>query len=93
MEKFNKKDLVVVLADEIGLSKREAEKTIDVLIEAIEEALKEGKEVNVSGFGVLSKRVKEERIGTDPKSHKQITIPKTNTVIFRPSKSLKSKLN
>lgn len=93
MKKINKRDLIIIVAEEAGLSKKDCEAAFDYLFENIEKALIDGNEVNISNFGILYPKIKEERIGTHPKSHKKIIIPRKCSILFRPSKNLKEKLN
>ena len=93
MEKINKKDLVDEVAERAHLTRKDAEKAVDVVFDTIEEALVDGREVNVSNFGVLTPKTRKSRDGTDPKSHNRITIQETKKVTFRMSKSLKDKIN
>ena len=55
--------------------------------------ISEGEEVKISNFGVFYKKERLPRKGTNPSSGAPIVIPANNTAGFRPSKSLKAKLN
>ncbi|MBO7573773.1 MAG: HU family DNA-binding protein [Bacilli bacterium] len=93
MQKINKKDLVEVVAEEGHLSKKDSRVAVDLVFDLMEKSLLSGQEVNVTNFGVFTPKTKQERDGTDPRSHKRIVIKKKNTIVFRPSKQLKGKLN
>lgn len=93
MNKLNKRDLVEQVAEVAHLSKKDAEAALDVAFEAIEAAVLKGEEVNISNFGVFAPKARKSRQGTHPKAHTRITIKASKTVVFRPSKSLKAKLN
>ena len=93
MNKINRKDLVQVVAEEGKLSKRDARTASDIAFDLIEKSLLEGQEVNVTNFGVFTPKTKQQRDGTDPRKHNRIVIKAKHTVIFRPSKQLKEKLN
>ena len=93
MSKLNRKDLVEIVSEEAHLSKKDARKAIDLVFDNIEQALLEGQEVNITNFGVFTPKKRQQRDGTDPKTHERITIKETNSVIFRPCKYLKAKLN
>ena len=93
MNKLNKKDLVEIVSEEGHLSKKDARIAVDLVFDSIEESLLNGQEVNITNFGVFTPTKRMERIGTDPKSHKQITIKARNSVSFRMSKELKTKIN
>ena len=93
MNKLNKKDLVDIVSEEGHLSKKDARVAVDLVFDNIEAALLKGQEVNITNFGVFTPSKRQERIGTDPKSHKQITIKARKSVTFRMSKELKAKIN
>ena len=93
MQKINKKDLVEVVSEEGHLSKKDSRVAVDLVFDLMEKALLAGQEVNVTNFGVFTPKTKQQRDGTDPKSHKRIIIKEKKTITFRPSKQLKGKLN
>ena len=93
MKKFNRRDLVQIVADEAHLSKKDARAALDICFGEIEKALLEGQEVNITNFGVFTPKVRQEREGTDPKKHTRIKIESKRSVSFRLAKSLKAKLN
>ena len=93
MNKLNRKDLVELVSEEGHLSKKEARTAVDIVFDHISEALVNGQEVNITNFGVFSPKERKQREGTDPKSHKRITIKKKRSVTFRLSKQLKGDIN
>ena len=93
MNKINRKDLVQVVADEGHLSKKDSRVAVDLIFNLIEQSLLENQEVNVTNFGVFTPKTKQQRDGTDPRKHNRIVIKSKHTVVFRPSKQLKEKLN
>ena len=90
---MNKADLVVAITEKTDLSKVEVESVIDEFLQLIEDELVDGKEVKISNFGVFYNKARLARKGTNPSDGSPITIPANNTVGFRPSKTLKEKLN
>lgn len=93
MRKFNKRDLVQIVADEGHFSKRDARLAIDLCFNLIQKALLEGQEVNITNFGVFTPKKRQSRDGTHPKKHTRITIAESRSVSFRLSKALKAELN
>ena len=93
MNKINRKDLVQEVADKGHLSKKDARTAIDIAFDLIEKSLLDGQEANVTNFGVFTPKTKQQRDGTDPRKHSRIVIEAKHTVIFRPSKQMKEKLN
>jgi len=93
MKKVNKRDLIETLADRGHLSIKEAQSIVDIVFDEIEARLLKGESVNISNFGVFESRTRQARVGTDPKTHKVINLKETKTVVFRPAKTVKDKLN
>ncbi len=90
---MNKADLILSVAEEADLSKRQAEAAVEALLNLIEKALVKKESVKLSGFGVFENKKRAARIGTNPTSGVKIKIPASHTVSFKPSKSLKEKVN
>ena len=93
MDRLNKKDLVDFISEENHITKVEAKDIVENIFRHIEDALIEGKEVNLSNFGVLVPITRKARVGTDPKKHQKITIKETKSISFRASKLLKDRMN
>ena len=93
MQKLNKRDLIEQVAEKAHLSKKDAESAIDVAFDLMEKALLEGREVNITNFGVFTPNKRQSRDGTHPKKHTRITIAESRSVSFRLSKALKAELN
>lgn len=90
---MNKADLIAAIVAKGILSHRDAETAIDEALEIMEEALAKGEAVKLSGFGIFEKKERAARTGTNPSTRAKIEIPASNSVVFKPSKSLKEKLN
>lgn len=90
---MNKTDLVNVIAEKTDLSKNEVELVVDEFLQLIEEGILKEKEVKLSNFGVFYNKKRLARKGTNPSDGSPIVIPANSTVGFRPSKTLKEKLN
>ncbi len=86
---MNKAELVCIVSEKVGLTKKDAEHAVNVLFDEIQKALEKGDSVKVSNFGVFTLKNRKERVGTSPVDGSKITIPATKTVGFKPSKNLK----
>lgn len=89
---MNKAQLVGVVSESVGCTKKEAEKAITVFFDEALKALLAGETVKVSGFGVFTLKNRKERVGTSPNTGEKITIPAAKTIGFKPAKSLKATL-
>lgn len=93
MQKLNKRDLIEQVAEKAHLSKKDADNAIEIVFDLMEKALLAGREVNITGFGAFTPKVRKQRVGTDPKKHTLITIKESRAISFKPSKAIKAKLN
>jgi DNA-binding protein HU-beta len=84
-----KKDLIAAMADSAGVTKVAAEKALNTLLGDITKALKKGDKVTFVGFGTFSVKTRNARKGRNPRTGKEIKIPKAKVPKFTPGKALK----
>ncbi len=89
---MNKAELITVIADELKLTKRSVEEIINLFCDTVVSTLSEGEEVKLTGFGTFEIRKRKERRGVSPQSGAEIIIPAGRTIVFKPSKLLKEKV-
>ncbi|MBL4829240.1 MAG: integration host factor subunit alpha [Aliivibrio sp.] len=89
---LTKADLAENLFTTLGLSKRDAKETVEVFFEEIRQALENGEQVKLSGFGNFDLRDKSERPGRNPKTGQDIPISARRVVTFRPGQKLKARV-
>ena len=90
---LTKKDLVNVVYMQIGFSKQISETLIEEFFSLIIENLIKEEKIKISNFGTFSLRLKNPRIGRNPKTKEKKTISKRNVVLFKPSKDFKEYIN
>lgn len=90
---LTKNDLVEVIAGRTGCTRLDASEDIEALLEVIKSCLESGKGLKVSGFGVFSVKSKSDRRGRNPQSGEAIIISSRRVVTFKPSTSLRYKIN
>lgn len=86
---LNKADLVAAVAEKTEFTKKDADKAIAAVFEAISEALGEGDKVQLVGFGTFGVRNQKERTGRNPQTKKPLKIPARNVPFFKAGKALK----
>ena len=89
----NKNDLIAAVADSAGLSKTDAGRAVDAVFEAITNALKQGDDVRLVGFGTFDVVKRAASEGRNPRTGEKIDIPASVQPKFRPGKGLKDALN
>ncbi len=90
---MNKNDLTDCVAEKSGLSKVDANRAVDAVLDSITEALKKGDEIVVVGFGSFKSRVRPKRMGHHPKTGAPLEIPASKVVSFKVGKKLKDAVN
>ena len=86
---MNKNELVAKVADQSGLSKKDAEKALAAVIDTITAALVAGDKVQLVGFGTFETKQHEARTGRNPRSGETIEIPAASLPAFKAGKALK----
>ena len=86
---MNKKELIGLVSEKTGATKKATTETVDALIEVVIEALQNGEEVNISGFGKFTVAERAARTGRNPQTGDTIEIEATKAPKFKPSKAFK----
>jgi DNA-binding protein HU-beta len=89
----NKNELVAYVADNADLSKADAAKAVDAMIDGITDALKKGDEVRLVGFGTFAVAQRAASEGRNPRTGQKINIPASKQPKFKVGKALKDAVN
>ncbi len=90
---MNRQALIDAIATETGVTKTLSGKMLNVLLEIIPQALKQGDSVPLPGFGVFKVTQRAARTGRNPKTGEKIRIAARKTVKFTAGKAFKEALN
>ena len=91
---MKKADLINKVAENTGVSKKQTEEVVNEFMEVIKQALMEGEEVKLVGFGNFEIKEQGERVARDPRDpNKVINIPAKKVIKFKISKKLKNILD
>ena len=90
---MNKAELIDYIAQSADISKAAATRSLDAVIEAVTDALKNGDTVTLVGFGTFSVGERAERVGRNPRTGSPIKIASSILPKFKPGKALKDALN
>lgn len=89
---LTKAEMAERLYEDVGLNKREAKEFVDAFFDALREALEQGRQIKLSGFGNFDLRRKNQRPGRNPKTGQQIPISARTVVTFRQGQKLKERV-
>ena len=91
---MNKAELVAKMAENSGLTKKDAESALNAFMKSVEEALLGGDKVQLVGFGTFETRERAARQGRNPRNPEQvIDIPASKAPVFKAGKGLKDMIN
>lgn len=90
---MNKADFVGAVADAAELTKVDAAKAVEAVVEVIKKALKKGDTVSLVGFGTFAVRKRAARTGRNPRTGQTIKIKASKNPSFKAGKALKDALN
>ncbi|AYA40963.1 DNA-binding protein HU-beta, NS1 (HU-1), plays a role in DNA replication and in rpo translation [Xenorhabdus nematophila ATCC 19061] len=93
MIRVNKSQLIDKIAADVNISKAAAGRVVDAFISSVSEALKDGDDVALVGFGTFSVRERAARTGRNPQTGKEIKIAAAKVPAFRSGKGLKDAVN
>lgn len=86
---MNKTELIAKVADSADMTKKDASKAVESVLDSITGALKDGEKVQIIGFGNFEVRERAARKGRNPQTGKEINIPASKVPAFKPGKALK----
>jgi DNA-binding protein HU-beta len=90
---MNRGEFVAAISEQSGLTKADAGRAVDAMIETIKKALKKGDDVTLVGFGTFSVRKRAARQGRNPQTGATIKIKASKNPAFKAGKALKDAVN
>ncbi len=89
---MNKSELVDLVAEKAGMSKKDSEKAVKAVLDSISDGLVKGDKVQLVGFGTFEVRNRKAREGRNPATGEKIKIKALKVPAFKPGKALKEKV-
>ena len=90
---MTKAELVEEVARNSHLTKKDAEVIVQTVLDSIIESLKDGRKVELRGFGSFRLRQRSSRTGRNPKTGEKVKVPAKRIPYFKPGKELKDLIN
>lgn len=90
---MNKTELVAAIADQAGISKKDAEKALKAFTDIVGAQLKKGDKIQLVGFGTFEVSKRAAREGRNPQTGKSMKIPASKAPKFKAGKALKDLVN
>ena len=90
---MNKSDIINLVCEKNNLGLSDVDYSVKKIIDFMSENLYQGERVEIRGFGTFSLHTHQSRLARNPKTGDKIALERRNTVHFKPSKELKSRVN
>jgi integration host factor subunit beta len=91
---MNKSDLINLLSEKVThLSSKDMEIIVNTVFDSMTNSLMDGKRIEIRGFGSFEIRVREPRVGRNPKSGNQVKIGTRRVPFFKVGKELRERIN
>ncbi len=90
---MTKADLIGEVSRNAELSKKDAENIVNVFLDRIVDALKDGEKIELRGFGSFKLRRRNSRVGRNPRTSEAVQVPAKKVPYFKPGKDLKKLIN
>ena len=89
---MNKAELVARIAEDAGITKTQANASVDSFVDAVTKTLKKGEKVTLVGFGTFTVSKRLARNGRNPQTGETIKIKAKKVARFKPGKDLAEKI-
>ncbi|WP_281167137.1 HU family DNA-binding protein [Algicola sagamiensis] len=90
---MNKSELVASIAQQADISKADAGRALDSLMQTTQDALAKGDDIVLVGFGTFTVSERNARKGRNPQTGEEIQIPASKLPTFKAGKALKEAVN
>ena len=87
---MTKIDLIDMMSEKANLSKKDAERLLETIITSVQDSLKNGAKVSLTGLGTFGVTDKKARSARNPKTGEQVQVPAKRSPKFKPGKELKT---
>jgi len=90
---MTKAEMVEYVATKAGLTKADATRALDAVVESLKKGVKDTGRVAVSGLGTFNKKHRPAKVGRNPRTGEPMKYEAKNSVSFKPSSTFKAELN
>lgn len=90
---MNKQEFIAAVAEQAGLTLADGARAVNAVLSIIEEQMKAGDKVVLTGFGQFEARTRAARTGINPATKEPISIPACKVPAFKAGKGLKDAVN
>ena len=90
---MTKQEVATLLRERTGISQKQAMDAVEIFLESVKDALKNGEKVSLVGFGTFFLKAKGARNGRNPRTGEPIQIPPKAVVAFKAGKEFREQVD
>ena len=90
---ITKEKLITNLQTQLGIDRQESRQVVERLLQIMKDALSQGEDLLISGFGKFSVHQKRARRGRNPQAKEKITLAARKVLVFKASGVLRKRIN
>ena len=90
---MTKADLVRVISAETGIIRKDVALAVDAFLDSVKDSMKDGKHIEIRGFGTFKLKERKSRIGRNPKTDEKVEVPARIVPTFKFSSAFKEEVN
>ena len=90
---MTKEDLVRVISAETGIIRKDVALAVDAFLDSVKDSMKDGKHIEIRGFGTFKLKQRKSRIGRNPKTDEKVEVPARIVPTFKFSRAFKEEVN
>lgn len=92
---MTKADLVEQVAEAIGpgITKKDCALVVDGFLNAMKQAMAQGENIEIRGFGTFKVRRRKTRMARNPRTGDSVKVPARTVPVFKPSKHLRARVS
>lgn len=92
---MTKADLVEQVAEAIGpgITKKDCALVVDGFLNAMKQAMAQGENIEIRGFGTFKVRKRKTRMARNPRTGDSVKVPARTVPVFKPSKHLRARVS
>ncbi len=90
---MTKAELVEIISQQTGVSKKDTGVIVNLIMENIGQALVSGDKVELRGFGSFKVKTRRARLARNPRTGASVDVPAKRVPFFKSSNELKARIN
>ncbi len=89
---MTKADIVEEIATKTGLTRKDAEDIVENFLSVVKNSLKQGKHIEIRGFGTFKVVARKPRIARNPRTGEKVPLPGRKVPVLKISRELKNRV-